>query len=127
VQFLEIVVRHLGVCLTALLIIACSGGEKESSENMVRNSAGETKAERDQGFRDKLKTDSEAAEAEAIKNIPRNERLANTIEAAGYLCERVVSAEAAGGNINVECVEYRNGLGRARYSIDPDGSRVEPR
>jgi hypothetical protein len=118
--------RHLEVCLTALLITACSGGENESSENMVRNSAGETKAERDQGFRDKVQTDSEAAEAEAIKNIPRYELLATAIKSAGYLCARVVSAEATGGNINAECVEYRNGLGRARYSIDPAGGRVEP-
>jgi hypothetical protein len=58
---------------------------------MVRNSAGETKAERDQGFREKVETDSEAAEAEAIKNIPRNERLSTAIVSAGYLCARVVS------------------------------------
>jgi hypothetical protein len=119
--------RHLGVCLTAFLITACSGGEKESSENMVRNSAGETKAERDQGFREKVETSSEAAEAEAIKNIPRNERLSTAIVSAGYLCARVVSVEAVSGNINVECVEYRNGLGRARYSIDSNNGRVEPR
>jgi hypothetical protein len=92
----------------------------------VRN-PGETKAERDQGFREKAIRDSKAAGAEAIENVSRNEVLATAIKSAGYLCARVVSAEAVGGNINVECVEYTNGLGRARYSIDPDVGRVELR
>lgn len=132
--------RHVALSSLVLALTACSGGESESSnldDNMmmeappfdveVPNTTGETKAERDQRLREKAKTDPEGADAEAIDNMSHNEVLATAINSAGYLCARVVSAYPVGGNINVECVEYRNGKGKVRYTIDPNAGRVEPR
>ena len=89
------------------------------------NSISETKTERDQRLREKAKTDPDGADAEAIDNMSRNEVLATAINTAGFLCARVTSVHPAVGNINVECVEYKNGIGRARYRIDPNSGTVE--
>jgi hypothetical protein len=109
--------RWINVCLPALLLSACSGGET--------NSIGETKVERDQRLREKAKTDREGADAEAIENKSRNEVLATAINSAGYRCARVTAVYSMADNITVECVEYRNGLGRVKYRIDPNAGTVK--
>jgi hypothetical protein len=95
--------------------------------NASANTMGETAAKRKARLREKAKTDPEAADAEAIQSMSRNETIATAINSAGYLCARVTSAYPLGGNINVECIEYRSGKGRARYTIDPNAGTVEPR
>ena len=115
--------RRASVCFAALLLSACSGGETEETDNMmappsdieVPNSI----------LREKAKTAPDGADAEAIDNMSRNEVLATAINTAGFLCARVTSVHPAVGNINVECVEYKNGIGRARYRIDPNSGTVE--
>lgn len=88
---------------------------------------GETAEARTKRLREKAKTDPEGADAEAIDNMSRNEVIATAINSAGYLCARVVSAYPVGGNINVECVEYRSGKGRVKYRIDANAGTVAPR
>ncbi len=87
----------------------------------------ETASERRERLREKAKSDPDGADAEAIDNMSRNEVLATAINSAGYLCARVVSAYPVGDKINVECVEYRNGTRRVRYSIDAAAGTVDPR
>jgi hypothetical protein len=131
----EMSVRRISACLAALLLSGCSGGGTDETNKMMPppseieapNSNVETKAERDQRLREKAKTDPDGADAEAIDNMSRNEVLATAINTAGFLCARVTSVYPVGGNINVECVEYRNGIGRARYLIDPNSGTVEQR
>ena len=94
---------------------------------MMNADVTETPDARRKRLREKAKTDPEGADAEAIDNMGQNEVIATAINSAGYLCARVVSAYPVGGNINVECVEYRNGKGRVRYRVDPNAGTVEPR
>jgi hypothetical protein len=131
----EMSVRRISVCFAALLLSACSGGETEETDNRIAppsdieapNSNVETQADRGQRLREKVKMDPDGADAEAIDNMSRNEVLATAINTAGFLCARVTSVDPAAGSINVECVEYKNGIGRARYRIDPNTGTVERR
>ena len=131
--------------LGSALLAACSGGgsqgEELAEENMMevdenlmsfdldaaKNETSETSSERRERLRKRARTDPEGADAEAIDSMGRNEVIATAINSAGYLCARVVSAYPVGGYINVECIEYRSGNGRARYRIDANAGTVEPR
>jgi hypothetical protein len=126
--------------LACLFVAACSDNGANETANVDTNftappfdidvttkTKGETAAERKARLRKKAKTDPEGADAEAIQSMSRNEVIATAINTAGYLCARVTSAYPVGGNINVECIEYRNGSGRVRYMVDPNAGTVEPR
>jgi hypothetical protein len=128
------------IVLAATSIVGCSGepeptpmdnalaaAQREQMEALERGIAIESKGDRTDRLREKAKTDPEGADAEAIDNMGQNEVIATAINSAGYLCARVVTAYPVGGNINVECVEYRNGKGRVKYRVDPNAGTVEPR
>lgn len=76
-------------------------------------------------LRNKAKTDPEGADADAIADMSQREVVATAINSAGFLCARVTHMEARGGVMLVNCVEYRNGRGRARYRIDANRGGVE--
>jgi hypothetical protein len=126
----------------AMLVSACSSETeptaadnameeyREAQMNAVMNAnanVAETADARRERLREKAKTDPDAADAEAIDSMGQNEVIATAINSAGYLCARVISAYPLGGNINVECVENRNGRGRVKYRVDPNAGTVEPR
>jgi hypothetical protein len=134
--------RSVAASIAPLLLLACSADD--SQQNVYANvdmnadltapiaaggpkAARETAEQRKKRLREKAKTDPEGADAEAIANMSRNEVIASAINSAGFLCARVVSAYPAGSNINVDCVEYRSGNGRVKYSIDPKSGTVEQR
>jgi hypothetical protein len=87
----------------------------------------ETTQERKKRLREKAKTDPEGADAEAISHMSREEVVATAINSAGFLCARVTSMSMVGGTMYVDCIEYRSGEGRVRYSIDPNSGTVEQR
>lgn len=72
-------------------------------------------------------TFAETADASAIDAMSREEVVATAINTAGYLCARVTGMSARGGNMDVECIEYRDGSGRASYRIDTSTMTVTPK
>ena len=82
--------------------VSCDSGKRPTREEL----------------RERAKTDPEGADAAAIDNMPNKELLATAINSAGFLCAKIIDAEARGNMIIARCVEYRNGSGRVRYSID---------
>lgn len=94
-------------------IDVCGGGKPE------------TRAQRRARLREQAKTDPEGADAAAISDMSRNEVVATAINTAGFLCARVTDMYPSGGAIIVNCVEYRNGSGRAKYRVDASAGRVE--
>lgn len=72
-------------------------------------------------------TSAETKDATAIDAMSREEVVATAINTAGYLCARVTIMSASGGNIDVECIEYRDGSGRVSYRIDTSTMTVTPR
>jgi hypothetical protein len=126
--------------LAPFFLAACSADEPQENtymnvdENLTvadndaaKDAKQETPAQRKKRLREKAKTDPNGADAEAIEHMSRNEVIATAINSAGFLCARVISAYPVGGNINVECVEYRSGEGRVKYTIDPNSGSVEQR
>jgi hypothetical protein len=71
-------------------------------------------------------TDPDGADAEAIDSMSREEVVATAINTAGFLCARVTNLHLQNGDILAECVEYRNGVDKARYRIDTGSMTVTP-
>ena len=131
--------------VAAACLVGCSGAsdtEREASNpdaaldatlDAAGNSAAaaddvETSEERTARLREKAKTDPEGADAEAIDNMSRNEVVATAINSAGFLCARVASLQSVGGGeLLVDCVEYRNGTGRVSYRVNANSGTVEQR
>jgi hypothetical protein len=101
---------------------------RQAQRNAIANAdVSESAGARRERLHEKAKRDPEGADAETIDSMSGNEVIATAINSAGYLCARIVSAYPVGGNINVECIEYRNGKGRVKYRIDANAGTVEPR
>jgi hypothetical protein len=75
-------------------------------------------------LRQKARTDSAGADADAIDRMPRNEVLATAINTAGFLCAKVRDTYPVPGGVMVHCTEYRSGQGRAKYRIDTAAMEV---
>lgn len=98
----------------------------ENAANPCSKSRRELRNERQARLRNKAVTDPDGADAEAISGMSREEVVATAINSAGFLCARITSMYPSGGAIIVNCVEYRNGSGRAKYRVDASAGTVRP-
>lgn len=126
----------------SLLLAACgSGADQANNDASVLPTAGSSAGQVAQqesnsadavaprpdkaALREKAKTDPDGADADAISSMGRGELFATAINTAGYLCARVTDMYPSSGRIIVNCVENRNGTGRAKYSVDASADTVE--
>ena len=130
----------LSVSVAAFFVASCSDEPEATAANnaysnyqasvrtAVANGVAESAEDRRKRLREKAKSDPDGADAEAIDNMSRNEVVATAINSAGFLCARVTSLQSVGGGqLLVDCTEYRNGTGRVGYRVDVNSGTVEQR
>lgn len=67
-----------------------------------------------------------AANAFTIQGQSDQEQTARTINTSGFICSDVVSMTQGLGDsvVNVRCVEFHDGTGRAHFSVDTASGMV---